>query len=283
MLTMPDHGNQNRVVPMPRAVPTELQRHLLANPLRDTHEGSSIGFCYERDRTLFVNAALDDGPLLVAVDSNILIDVHKFGETLMDQGSIQELIAANHAAELDGLAQLLDLWLTRDIRFIPLPRSLTDANKNFTPERRDVRVASFNGLVRTLRRQSNHFGNGLLAPLDTAHVELAKTITAEMISGGADLELLKEACAIGADVFLTQDRPVLKAAGSFRSGTPNITSPLGLLDRLAGIGVKQNGQGWPPWSGGMATHLECAYQDSVLLPDLDHWGGFMSTFGPRPD
>lgn len=255
----------------------------MANPLRDTHEGSAIGFCYERDRSLFVNAALDDGPLVVAVDSNILIDVYTFGETLMGNGAVPELLAPNHAAELHGLAQLLDLWLTRDIRFVPLPRSLTDANKNFTPEVREVRFASFSGLVRTLRRQTNYYGAGLLAPLDTAHVELAKTITADKIRGRADLELLKQACAIGADVFLTQDRAMLRAAGSFRSGTPNITSPLGLLGRLAGIGVKQSEKGWPPWEGGMSTHAECLYAELELLPDLDHWTGFLSTFGSRPD
>lgn len=94
--------------------------------LHDVTGEGGLGFCYE---------ALPDllpwgyhGPLIVALDSNVLIELQQHGNAILNEED--PAVDADYATELDGLAEVLNVWMLRDVRFVVTPRALTDAKKN---------------------------------------------------------------------------------------------------------------------------------------------------------
>lgn len=208
------------------------------------------------------------GPLVVALDSNVLIDVQQHGASMLDDTPWPPPVPADatYARDLDGLADLLELWLIRDIRLVVTPRSLTDAKKlseRFLSQRR----ASVDALAETLAFQLGDWSEGAPSHLPVPALRGAET----GLPAGADRELVLEAQAIGAHVFLTRDEQVLHR--TVLSGPPlRVVRPAQLRDLLTAVAPGL-------FSGGTCEQDGCPYGSWQLpAPDLGKWNGLLSIF-----
>lgn len=116
-------------------------------------EDGGLGFCHEALPGLLPPGY--HGPLVVVLDSNILIDLQLHGAALMNDEPLPEHVARDkkYAVDLAALADLLNLWLLRDIRFVVTPRSKTDAKRGITQAFLDRRLPSVNALADSLAFQ----------------------------------------------------------------------------------------------------------------------------------
>ncbi len=225
-------------------------------------EDGGLGFC---------QAALSGllpigyhGPLVVALDSNALIDLQQYGSVLLndDLPDVEDAYAEN----LAGLTEILNLWLLRDIRFVVTPRSLTDAKK-LTQRFLDRRLPAVEGIARSLQFQ---FGDWTAAAPSHGGGPRARGEETGL-PVGADRELVLEAQAVGAHVFLTRDQLVLDRV-SLTGPVMAIVTPRALAAELLGAGVQ-------PFFGGTCGAEDCPYADwSLLAPDVGKWGGLLSVF-----
>lgn len=203
------------------------------------------------------------GPLVVALDSNALIDLQHYGHLLLDDDlpDVDEAYAEN----LAGLTDLLNLWLLRDLRFIVTPRSLTDA-KRLTQQFLDRRLPAVEALASSLSFQ---MGDWDVVP---PHQAVPPPVGREAgLPAGADRDLVLEAQAVGAHVFLTRDRRVLDRV-SLSGPTLAVLTPHAFAVELTSAGVQ-------PLSGGTCGTDECPYGDWPLpAPDLGKWSGLLSVF-----
>lgn len=110
--------------------------------LRSYVSDAGPGFCYSAVPELF-NARDGHGPLLAALDTNIVIYLQKYGNTILEGGDIKD-IDPWLADQLDYLGTILNMWLVRDIRFVVLPRGFTDYK---------VYPKTADGVRRLMRRQ----------------------------------------------------------------------------------------------------------------------------------
>lgn len=94
--------------------------------LHDVAADGGMGFCHGALPSLLPCGY--HGPLVVALDSNALIDLQEHGNLLLN-GHVPAEVDAQYARELAGPSDILNLWLLRDIRFVVTPRSLTDAER----------------------------------------------------------------------------------------------------------------------------------------------------------
>jgi len=233
--------------------------------LHDPTYGGGLGFCQEALSGLLPPGY--HGPLVVALDSNVLIDLQLYGAALMSDEPLPDSVAKDkaYAADLAGLVDLLNLWLLRDIRFVVTPRSRTDAKRVTKPEVLERRLASIDALALSLAFQTEDWSGQ--APSDAPLPVAAGTET--RLPVGADRELVLEAQAVGAHAFLTRDRQVLKrTALSGRQMT--VTSPSRLTSDLVRGGVQ-------PFFGGTCGGDGCPYGDwSLPAPDMGKWAGVLS-------
>jgi hypothetical protein len=204
------------------------------------------------------------GPLVVALDSNALIDLQQYGSLLLN-GDLPE-VEDTYAADLAGLADLLNLWLLRDIRFVVTPRSLTDA-KQVTPRFLDRRLPAVEAIATSLAFQ---FGDWTVSA--PSHTDAPAPVGEETgLPDGADRELVLEAQAVGAHVFLTRDRRVLDRV-ALSGPAMVVAAPRALADELIGLGVE-------PFVGGTCGAEDCPYTEwPFLAPDTGKWGGLLSIF-----
>ncbi|TFC23379.1 hypothetical protein [Cryobacterium glucosi] len=251
----------------------ESSRNRPVEPLRAITDSSGTGFCYDSDRDFFRDSRVSDGPLVVALDTNILIDFHTHGEALSNGDALPPSVTPEHAHELESLSMLIDIWMVRDIRFVPLTRSLTDTKKPFTLERELLRLSLVDHLANALTLQLEDWGQEAdrWDNKDARRAETASRILSTHVPGQADRELVREACRMGADVFLTGDARVLRAEESLPEGTPHMMSPSQLLAALCALGV--NG----PF-GGLLIHDGCAYTIPMPMGDSGKWAGLLSMF-----
>lgn len=122
--------------------------------LHEVSAGGGLGFCHE---------ALPDvlppghhGPLVIALDSSVLIDLQSHGLALMNDGVLPATVTRDkrYANELASLGRLIDLWMMRDIRLIVTPRCLTDARNALEGERLVARGAAIQALAESLTFQT---------------------------------------------------------------------------------------------------------------------------------
>lgn len=227
-----------------------------------THDGGP-GFCGAALPGLL--PADYHGPLVVALDSNVLIDLQQHGEVLLDGEGIDELgVPDDYADELAALSDLLNLWLLHDIRFIVTPRSLTDAKKpnaNFVARR----GPSVQALADALAFQ---YGDWTVAPPSATEVEPLGEESG--LPDSADRDLVLEAQGVGAHVFLTRDNRLIE--GVRLSGpTLHVTRPSALASFLIQAGVVALG-------GGTCGSAECPYAEFLPAPDMGKWGPLLSIF-----
>ncbi|OBK39014.1 hypothetical protein A5659_13335 [Mycobacterium sp. 1165196.3] len=204
------------------------------------------------------------GPLVVALDSNILIDMQQHGNTLLDGGAPH--VGELYQVELLALGSVLDVWLMRDIRFIATPRSRTDGRRG-TDHVLAKRERAIDALGETLAFQYSDWT--VVAPADFEDLHEYGTI--DGLPEGADRDLVGEAQSVGAHVFLTRDRAVLGRA-VVDGRALGVMSPTALLDQLVSAGVQ-------PFAGGLCQDVACPYRrSSVLAPDTGKWSSLFSIF-----
>lgn len=204
------------------------------------------------------------GPLVVALDSNILIDLREHGNAVLNDEPPND--GVTHEEELLALGTLIDIWLLRDIRFIVTPRSRTDA-KRFTDRFLATRGPAIEALAESLAFQ---YGDWTVpVPSDLDDLDMCGSV--DGLPEGPDRELIGEAQSVGAHVFLTRDRAVLdRAVVSGRQLV--IMAPTALADEMVHTDVQL-------FAGGICQSEACPYRSlSVPGPDLGKWNGLLSIF-----
>jgi hypothetical protein len=204
------------------------------------------------------------GPLVVALDSSILIDLQQHGSEIFDD--VVDVNEPKYAEELNSLSDLLDLWLLRDIRLIVTPRSYTDA------KRTTVRFTSRRGPTIRALAESLAFQYGDWTQPAPSEVEV--TTGSQSVRGlpdSADKDLVAEAVAVGAHVFLTRDDVLIANVHVPESG-PRVCLPSVLMRDLHDSNITH-------FSGGLCHEPPCPYAElSVPGPDLGKWAGLLAIF-----
>ncbi|MGW0412198.1 hypothetical protein ACWERI_04545 [Streptomyces collinus] len=226
-----------------------------------------LGFCSQALPSLL--PAGYHGPLVVALDSNVLIDLQQHGAALMNDDSLPDEVGADttYAKELEGLADVLNVWLMRDIRFVVTPRSKSDAKK--VSERfLQRRLPSIEALAASLAFQLGDWT--VPAP---SHGPAPSPVGEEQgLPEGADRDLVLEAQAIGAHVFLTRDRLVLDRT-VLVGPQMVLLPPAELAARLTAAGIQL-------FLGGTCGRDECPYAGWPFpAPDMGKWDGLLSILG----
>ncbi|WP_449407120.1 hypothetical protein [Microbacterium maritypicum] len=235
---------------------------LMSNPLRAAGDGG-LGFCYGSDPDLFRGCgALEDGPLLIALDSNIIFDLEDHGAAILDG---EEIIGvdAKLQAQLGALGQILELWLLRDIRFIVVPRTRLDYRKEPSVERVASRERTFRRIEAAVTFQADDWGDEHRRFLGerpaTAAVEEA--IARVSILDGL---MLRSAWDAGVDVFLTRDDTVLAAVADSPPSFPLVLDPAGLMGHLSSMGSNA-------FDLGTVEHAGCRWAVGVPFGDSGKW------------
>ena len=230
--------------------------------LHEVTEEGGLGFCH-----ITMPAVLPQGyhgPLVVALDSNILIDLQEHGKTLLD-GAAPD-VGEDYREELMALGSLIEIWLLRDIRFIVTPRSRTDARR-VTHRFLASRGPAIDALAESLAFQ---YGDWTVAVPSNLR-DLRPYEKVDGLPEGADRELVGEAQSVGAHVFLTRDQAILDRAVVTRRRLA-IMAPTSLADEMARAGVQLFG-------GGLCQSDVCPYRSSdVPGPDIGKWSGLLSIF-----
>lgn len=232
--------------------------------LHEVTGDGGLGFCHPAVPNLLLPGY--HGPLVVALDSSALIDLQQHGTALLNDEPLPERVAADdvYSSELAGLADLLNLWLLRDIRFVVTPRSKTDARK-LTERFLERRQTSIEALADSLAFQSGDWNAS--PPADGPAPAPVGDETG--LPPGADRDLVLEAQAVGAHVFLTRDREVLETI-ALSGPAMAVLAPKALADELAVAGVDL-------FFGGTCGDGGCPYGDwPFLAPDMGKWGGLLS-------
>lgn len=231
--------------------------------LHDVTADGGLGFC---GRALPALVPHDyHGPLIVSLDSSILIDFQQYGcQMVNDEVCVDEV---KYATELASLAWLIDLWLVRDIRFIVTPRSYTDA-KRVTDRFLSQRGPTIRALAESLSFQVGDFSE--IAPSERSN--LIPYPNVEGLPDCADRDLVAEAVSVGAHVFLTRD---VKLVANVR--VPGEVLFVGLPSELEGA---LEVAGVTHFAGGLCNHWRCPYVSSdPPFPDTGKWEGLFSIFG----
>jgi hypothetical protein len=206
-------GGRPRQVPKPRTVRLSDAPYVGAL--------SHLQFEYELCPALFAGRS-GWGPLLIAPDTNILIDlVNEFERvegTFGFRGEHLQLLNEGGGDRIDALRALFVLWFWRDVRFYVPAGYLTDSKaKELSPERASQRNRALDALGQDLLSRGglerhSHDENGEPTPdswlradvraRDLAH-RAHDSITA--LVPGNDGSLVADAAASGCHVFLTED------------------------------------------------------------------------------
>lgn len=238
-------------------------RTRLLTMLHEVTAEGGLGFCADALPELL--APEYHGPLAVALDSNILIDLREHGTALLN-GEQLNTTPADYAEELHALGALIDLWLIRDIRFLVTPRSLTDA-KRMTERFIQTRIPAVEGIAEALAFQSGDWVNP--APSYDAVPPFPGEESG--LPDNADRRLILEAQAFGAHVFLTRDREVLEKT-QLNGPRLAVASPITVMTSLENAGVTHFG-------GGTCEKNECPYREHDLpAPDFGKWAPLMGLF-----
>lgn len=230
------------------------------------------GYCYDFDRGLFAGAeGLLDGPLVIALDSNVLIDIESHGMELFDD-NLGDSIPQKSRSNLIALADLLEAWLVRDIRFIVVPPTREDFKRTPTPDRLRSRDRFFSAVEEALTFQLDDWGEAEDRLAWTREPDLAVAQALMRVPDDLDRAMVEGAWACGADVFLTQDRRLLSAMKSFPEGFPNVCSPADLSARLFAASSLASAVG-PTWlTSGTVSHSDCHWAGGLPFGDTGKWG-----------
>lgn len=227
--------------------------------LHDATRDGGLGFCgSELPDILTVGY---HGPLVVSLDSSILIDLQQHGTAILnDDVAVSE---EKYAKQLASLGWLLDVWLLRDIRLIVTPRSYTDAKK-VTDRFTSRRAPTIQALAKSLAFQMTG-----LPPSEWCNLQTGGN-RVQGLPRSADRDLVEEAIAVGAQVFLTRDyKLVTKASVPDRS--LRVCMPSDLEYELRNANVEG-------FEGGLCNGVGCPFPEFLPAPDMGKWAELFSIF-----
>ena len=125
-----------------------------SRPLRDDQVPVGPEFVYDSASAIFGGRS-GRGPLFIAWDTNLLLDYFNFGSSLWQGRDLPDELGAEYTGELEGLQFLVALWVLRDIRFVILPATVTDAKRKLSQERRVSRLNAFREFTSALQLVSD--------------------------------------------------------------------------------------------------------------------------------
>ncbi len=205
------------------------------------------------------------GPLVVALDSNIHIESRQHGYGLLNGEAPNEGDA--YEQELVALDTLINIWLLCDVRLIANPQARVDANRVTEPFLA-ASVPAINALAESLAFQSGDW----TVPVPSDREGLASGGDVNGLPEVADRDLVAEAQAVEAHVFLSRDRAVLDRA-PVSGPRPDTMAPTALAAEMA-YGDLQ------VLAGGICQSEACPYESlRAPGPDIGKWNGLFSIFG----
>jgi len=193
-----------------------------------TSEGG--GFQYENCPEIFLGRR-GYGPLRIAWDSNILIDYAQYGSLMWEDDEFDPPVTERrYRGELLALCELMNMWMSRDIRIRMPARQTIDASNRLDPEVRELRlwqIQLFQAALRCIDLDADIEANVVpFAPLGR-----------KATNDDWDRSLTEEAIANGCHVFLTGDRKLRKKLADIASDAfIDLFSPSELFDRLSHSG-----------------------------------------------
>lgn len=191
-------------------------------------------FAYQENRALF-GGRTGEGPLRIALDTNIVIDYLELGVRLWSGDSVVGLKDQEHGEDLEALQLILATWVLRDIQFVMLRQSLRDSKKRAIPPERDQRNRrGWDEFYRALTHGSYHDDNAKKRP--TISPSLLDEVL-RMIPAGGDQKMVRAALLENAHIYLTRDKHVLRAQPWLRPFGLSLLTPGELLEELSSYGA----------------------------------------------
>lgn len=200
------------------------------------------------------------GPLVLALDTNVLLDLQLHGGALVNNTKPVTGDPA-HATQLAGLADVLSLWMLRDIRFVVTASALEEAAETTAPAG-VARLPSVTAVAEGVAHRLDP------PPRGTSSKGGLRTSP----GGRRDQEQRRgEAEALGAHVLLcSRQAPYLRAVKEGPSVKVMTTAELAAY--LSDADVQ------PLW-GGVCGHAGCPYGDGCPpAPDTAKWGRLLRLF-----
>jgi hypothetical protein len=197
------------------------------------------------------------GPLHVVWDTNLLIDFFEHGHALWEVGLPEGL--PDYADELEALQFIIAVWVIRDIRFHVLPRVLIDAKRKLSQRRLAERAHALDQFAAALRLVGNDDPDGSGSGHQQIRFGHELTRVLDRVPG-SDQPLIRDAVHLGAHVFLTRDKGLLKCRPDLLPFGLLLASPGDLLEHLAACGALHCFCGrhyayWPLPDQARVTHL----------------------------
>ena len=249
---------------VPAQVPVRRRFHPRSLARVNDHEGGA--FDYAMTREVFLGRT-GIGPLRIGIDTNVLIDYEDFGASIWEAADVAVgLRKGQRRREIEALADLVNLWMIRDIRFHAFDEHLKDFKKPPSRERYARRSAQVSELVAALET----FNHGSESPYDedgeVSGDGWPVSIALDCIPGLMDRVLVTAAIEAGCHVFLTNDRQVLAKAPSIAVYGLTTMSPSMLMDSLRSTGQT----GW-------------TVVGRLLAPDIGKWSSYLMRVRRDPD
>lgn len=236
----------------------------------DDHPDDGPGFCYAAIPKLAISRS-GCGPLNVALDTNIIIDLLQHGNAIL-----AEELDDDTDPEVVALAQLLDVWMMRAIRFHLSYLNIRDAKKELSQERMNERLNALHGLAAAI---TCHNGEDLdwTVRSEQKPGQLALDFAADMLRSrldvlpaGYDRRLIAEALVQRRHVFLTRDKRLVNSAAPLADLGLLVCLPSRLIELLIEYDV---GLLW----GGTIEHEDCPLVLG-MFGDTHKWGHLWEAF-----
>jgi hypothetical protein len=240
------------------------------------------GFCYSAVPELF-NAKGGHGPLLAALDTNVVIYLQKYGNAILE-GDITGNMDPWLENQLGHLGTILNMWLVRDIRFVVLPRGFTDYKKYpktaYGEDRLRRRQDALTKIIAALRFQMQEWDDSqnnsetMSGAESISAGDLAGDLVTDLdkIPAGADRELVFEALINDVDVFLTCDRKIIAASTDFGARGLTLATPRSLCEVLL------DKSELALFTSGRMVHDDCPYGWDALAGDTGKWSELLAAF-----
>lgn len=244
----------------------------VSNALRDPGDGGQ-GYCYDFDRQLFAGSeGLVDGPLLIALDSNVLFDLEELGRHLIDD-DLPSPVGGERRMQLEALGRLLETWLMRDIRFVVVPATRDDFRKSPPESRLREREHLFSSIEEALTFQLDDWGNEAERHVPWREPDAEADSALARVPDDLDRLMIQSAWECGSDVFLTVDTRLLAAMRTVPPGFPNVWSPTQLVAHLL------NSDAEPHWlTSGTIPHEDCRWVGGLPFGDTGKWVRLFEAF-----
>lgn len=173
------------------------------------------------------------GPLRVAMDTAILIDYGQHGYAIWAADQFKPSVPDGvYRDELIALAELMHLWMIRDMRFHVFDRQLTDSKRVMSDQHASLRQRQ----VEQLSAALDCLGHGTQGWQPQDGETWPPPADLSDLPPNADRDLLAAAIDAGCHVFLTRDKPLLNKAEHVARYWVALMSPADLLDTLAATG-----------------------------------------------